>query len=217
MTVLITGANRGIGLEFARAYAARGETVLGTARNPEAATELCEVAEVLPCDVSSDASVQALGEALGNRTIDLLINNAGILRVDTLDAVDTETMLAQYNTNAVGILRVTATLRDNLSDRARVVNVTSRMGSIEDNTSGRMYGYRASKAAVNMITKGLSLDLAPIPVMAIHPGYVRTDMTSGSGDISPKDAVARMLTVIDELDESRTGMFWHRDGYELPW
>lgn len=217
MTVLITGANRGIGLAFAKAYSARGETVLGTARDPAKATELAEVAEVFPCDVSDDASVAALGEFLENRPIDLLLNNAGILRGDSLDAFDTETLLAQYNTNAVGILRVTATVRDNLSDSARVVNITSRMGSITDNTSGRMYGYRASKAAVNMITKGLALDLAPIPVMAIHPGYVQTEMTGGRGDISPDEAVARMVSVIDQLDASRTGTFWHRDGYELPW
>ena len=217
MTVLITGANRGIGLAFAQAYAARGDTVIGTARDASRASELAKVAEVLECDVSSDASVAAFEEAIADRKIDLLVNNAGILRMDSIDKLDTQAMLAQYNTNAVGILRVTAALKENLAEGGRVVNVTSRMGSIEDNTSGRFYGYRASKAAVNMITKGLSLDLAPIPVLAIHPGAVQTEMTAGGGDISAEESVSRMMAVIDKLDASRSGTFWHRDGYELPW
>lgn len=218
-TVVVTGANRGIGLAFAKAYAARGDRVIGAVRDPSAAGELASFAQVVRCDVQDDGSVRALGAELAGVPVDRLVNNAGILRVDSLDQFDPAVMLQQFDTNAVGPLRVAIALRSNLraAPAARVVNVTSRMGSIDDNTSGRMYGYRASKAALNMVTRSLAIDLAPIVVVAVHPGMVRTEMIGGHGDIDPDDAVARLLPLVEGLDPAKTGTFWHRDGYELPW
>lgn len=220
-TVLITGANRGMGLEWARAFHRRGWRVLGTARDAQAALELQAVADmVLPCDVSDDASVFSLGRALQDDVVDLLINNAGVLLVDGLHDVSTDTLSIQFNINAIGPLRVVQAILPSLrrSETPRIVNITSRMGSIADNTSGAMYGYRASKAALNMITRSLALDLGPeIPVLALHPGFVQTEMTRGRGDVDAVQAVTRMLTLVDALGPEMSGRFYHRDGHELPW
>lgn len=219
-TVLITGANRGIGLAFARAFAARGDTVVGTAREPATADDLrASGAEVEELDVTDDASVSALAERLSGRRVDLLINNAGILRRDRLDTADAQSLLRQFDVNALGPLRVTKAMVSNLrlSSHPRVVNLTSRMGSIGDNSSGGFYGYRASKAALNAITRSLAIDLAPVPVICVHPGYVRSRMTGNQGDLTPEEAVERMLPLLDRLDRTQSGKFFHRDGHELPW
>jgi NAD(P)-dependent dehydrogenase (short-subunit alcohol dehydrogenase family) len=220
-TVLITGANRGIGLAFAREYKKRGDDVIGTTREPAEAGELTDIgARVEELDVADDASVALLADRLGGMPIDLLINNAGILRRDRVDSVDAATVLRQFDVNALGALRVSLALRQNLqiAPNGRIVGMTSRMGSVSDNNSGGFYGYRASKAAMNAILKSLSIDLAPLPVVLIHPGYVRTRLTGNQGDLTPEEAVERMLeTVIDRLDRTMTGRFYHRDGHELPW
>ncbi|MCB9665340.1 MAG: SDR family NAD(P)-dependent oxidoreductase [Alphaproteobacteria bacterium] len=218
-TVVVTGANRGIGLAFARALAARGDTVIGTAREASRAPELAEVARVASLDVRDDASVAAFAASLEGQAVDLLINNAGILLPDDLASVTADTVLAQLDTNAVGPLRVTQALRANLAaaPAAKVANITSRMGSIADNGSGRFYGYRSSKAALNAITVSLARDLAPIPVVALHPGMVATDMVGGHGDVTPDEAAAKLLGLIDALDAEGSGGFLHRDGYALPW
>jgi NAD(P)-dependent dehydrogenase (short-subunit alcohol dehydrogenase family) len=219
-TVLVTGANRGIGLAFAKALRKRGDNVVATARDPAAATELAETGcRVEECDVTDDASVQALAERLAGVPIDLLVHNAGIMRRDRLDSVDMAAVTRQIDVNALGALRVTIALLTNLreAENPKVVAMTSRMGSIEDNNSGGFYGYRMSKGALNAIVKSLSIDLAPWPVASIHPGYVRTRMTGNQGDLSPEEAVDRMLVVIDKLDRTMSGKFYHRDGYELPW
>jgi NAD(P)-dependent dehydrogenase (short-subunit alcohol dehydrogenase family) len=219
-TALITGANRGIGLAFARALRDRGDVVIGTAREPSASDELAALGvRVEELDVTDDASVAGLAERIEGLPIDLLLNNAGILRRDRLETVEPVSLLRQFDVNALGTLRVTQALLPNLrlADAPRIVNMTSRMGSITDNTSGGFYGYRMSKVALNMITRTLSIDLAPWPVVAIHPGYVRTRMTSNQGDLTAQEAVDRMLHVIDGLDRSVSGKFFHRDGHELPW
>jgi NAD(P)-dependent dehydrogenase (short-subunit alcohol dehydrogenase family) len=216
-TVLVTGANRGIGLGFARAYAERGDRVLGTARRPGEAAELAAVAaRVLALDVTDDGSVAALAGALEGETIDLLINNAGILVDDDLDSVDADDVLAQVDTNAVGALRVTAALRHRLGEGAKVACISSVMGSIAENGSGGYYGYRASKAALNAIVKNLSIDLAPVPVIAFHPGYVKTEMT-GRGEIGPAESAAALVALIDRTGGAETGRFLDRHGRELPW
>jgi NAD(P)-dependent dehydrogenase (short-subunit alcohol dehydrogenase family) len=219
-TVLITGANRGIGLAFARAFRKRGDEVIGTAREPAVADDLAHTgARVEELDVSDDASVSSLQERVRGLPIDLLILNAGILRRDRLDSVDPAAVLRQFDVNALGALRTVLALQANLrmSGNPRIVAMTSRMGSIEDNTSGGFYGYRASKCALNAIMKTLSIDLAPWPVIAVHPGYVRTRLTGNSGDLTAEEAVERMLDLVDRLDRSMTGRFYHRDGHELPW
>lgn len=217
--VLVTGANRGIGLAFAQAYAKRGDVVIGTAREPVRAIELAKVARVEALDVANDLSAQGLARRLEGMPIDLLINNAGIMEPDTLASASIESMRRQFEVNALGPLRLTRALLSCLraAKAPRVVNVTSRMGSIGDNGSGGFYGYRASKAALNIITVSLARDLAPIPVLAIHPGMVRTEMVGGHGEVSAPEAVAKMLPLIDRLDSSASGKFLHRDGFELPW
>ncbi len=220
MNVLVTGANRGIGLSWARAFRKREATVYGTAREPGGAEDLREIgAHVEELDVTDDASVAMLAERLHGVSIDLLVLNAGILRRDTADTVDAALMLRQFDTNALGPLRVALALRPNLAlaDKPAVVGMTSRMGSIADNTSGGFYGYRTSKAALNSVMKSLSIDLSPWPVIVIHPGYIATRMTGNQGDLGPDEAVDRMMSIVDRLEPSMTGRFYHRDGHELPW
>jgi NAD(P)-dependent dehydrogenase (short-subunit alcohol dehydrogenase family) len=219
-TVVITGANRGIGLAFARAFKERGYTVVGTTREPQVAVELASLGvRVEEVDVTDDASVAQLGERLAGMPVDRLINNAGVLRRDRLDQLDSAAILRQFDVNALGPLRVSQALVANLraSSNAGIVAITSRMGSIADNTSGAFYGYRMSKAALNAAMKSLCIDLSPIPVMVVHPGYVRTRLTGELGDLTPDDAVARMMPLIENMTPANSGRFYHRDGHELPW
>ena len=216
--VRIPGANRGIGFELTRQYLARGDQVIAACRR--ASAELKDLgAEILEqLDVTSDDSVAALAERLRGRQIDRLVNNAGILERDSLDDLDCAGMERQFRVNAIGPLRVTAALRANLDRGAKVFIITSRMGSVEDNTSGGYYGYRMSKAAVNIAGKSMSVDLEPagVGVFLLHPGYVATDMTGQQG-ISAREAAAGLIARMDSLDIGQTGSFWHQEGYALPW
>ena len=217
-TTLITGANRGIGLELARQLAARGDDVVAACRNSSVELDELGVEVISGVDVSSDPSVAALAQSLGNRRIDRLVNNAGILEQTSLEKLDFASMERQFRINSVAPLRVTAALRNRLAGNAKVFIITSRMGSIEDNSSGGSYGYRMSKAAVNMAGKSLSIDLKDdgIGVFLLHPGWVSTDMTGGTG-IAAEESAAGLIQRMDELDISRTGTFWHQEGYQLPW
>ena len=217
-TILITGANRGIGLEMARQLAARGETVIAACRQGSLDLDALDVEVVEGLDVTSDDSVAALAGRLAGRRIDWLVNNAGILERTSLDRLDWDAMERQFRVNSLGPLRVTAGLRDNLSGGSKVFIVTSRMGSVDDNSSGGSYGYRMSKAAVNMAGKSLSVDLkeAGIGVFLLHPGWVATDMTEGTG-IAVEESAAGLVRTMDRLDIDQTGSFWHQEGYELPW
>jgi NAD(P)-dependent dehydrogenase (short-subunit alcohol dehydrogenase family) len=217
-TILITGANRGIGLEVARQLAKRGDTLITACRQSSMDLEALGVEVIEGLDVTSDESVAALADRLGGRRLDWLVNNAGILERTSLDRLDWDAMERQFRVNSLGPLRVTAGLRGNLSDGSKVFIVTSRMGSIDDNTSGGSYGYRMSKAAVNMAGKSLSIDLAEagIGVFLLHPGWVATDMTEGTG-IAVEESAAGLVRTMDRLDIGQTGTFWHQEGYELPW
>ena len=217
-TILITGANRGIGLEVARQLAKRGDTVITACRQSSMDLEALGVEVIEGLDVTSDESVAALADRLGGRRLDWLVNNAGILERTSLDRLDWDAMERQFRVNSLGPLRVTAGLRGNLSDGSKVFIVTSRMGSIDDNTSGGSYGYRMSKAAVNMAGKSLSIDLAEagIGVFLLHPGWVATDMTEGTG-IAVEESAAGLVRTMDRLDIGQTGTFWHQEGYALPW
>lgn len=218
-TVLITGANRGIGLEFCRQLAARGDTVIATCRTPSAALTALPVEVISGVDVADDDSVAALAAALSGRSIDLLINNAGVLIRTSLESLDFELIRRQFEINSIGPLRVTTALRDNMAQGSTVAIITSRMGSIADNTSGGHYGYRMSKAAVNMAGKSLSLDLRPqgITVVMLHPGWVRTEMTANNGLLNTDESVAGLLARIDQTTLDDTGTFWHTNGAPLSW
>ena len=230
-TILITGANRGIGLSLAKLYAQRANTtVIGACRNPkkdgeELQKNKCKVVEL---DVSSDESCATLPtrlKELGVTELNLLINNAGIGIFDNLESTTLiEAVRQQFETNALGPLKVTKAVIPLLKEGAKknpakVINVSSRMGSIADNTSGGSYGYRVSKAAENMISVNLAHDLAPhnIVSLVVHPGYIQTNMTSYSGEMKPDECAARLSKVIDAAKKEDAYKFWHRDGTVLPW
>lgn len=217
-TVLITGGNRGIGLELCRQYHARGDDVIAVCRNASPELETLGVRVVDNVDVGDDDDVAKLAAELEGVSLDVLVNNAGILRSDTIDSVDYDVMLEHYRINTIGPLRVTRALRNNLSDGSKVGIVTSRVGSIEDNGSGNNYAYRASKAAANMVGMNLRHDLgrSGIAVALLHPGLVATDMTGGHG-IPPEDSARGLIERMDELNMDNTGSFWHAEGYSLPW
>ena len=218
-TVLVTGANRGIGLELVRALVARGDHVIAACRAPSDALGAVEGVEHVPLDVTDDQSLCDLAGAMQGRSIDVLINNAGVLSHQTLDHLDIPAMRHQFEVNALGPLRVTHALLPHLAEGAKVAIVTSRMGSIADNGSGGAYGYRMSKAAVNAAGRSLALDLKPrgVAVVLLHPGYVQTDMTGGRGHVTPDVSAAGLLDRIDELTLESTGTFRHMSGEALPW
>lgn len=219
---LVTGANRGIGLALCKLLAARGDRVIAACRHASPGLEALGVRIETGVEVSDPDSVQRLAAALEGQGIDLLINNAGVLRRDALGSLQGEALediYRQFRVNSVGPLLVTQALLGNLQHGSKVGIVTSRMGSIEDNTSGGYYGYRMSKAAVNAAGKSLAMDLKPrgIAVALLHPGYVRTEMVGGGGDVEPEEAAAGLLARLDALTLDTTGGFWHAQGQALPW
>lgn len=217
--ILVTGANRGIGLELVKQLVARGEEVTAVCRKHHPELEATGADIIEGVDVTKEVTIEALASTLEGKPIDWLINNAGILMRDSLDEPDYEAMEEQFRVNAIGPLRITAALRKNLSIGSKVFVISSRVGSISDNTSGGLYGYRMSKAAVNIAAKNLSIDLHPrgIGVFVLHPGYVATDMTSHQGPTHVTDAVKGLIARMDELGHESTGTFWHAKGEPLPW
>ncbi|MCF6318058.1 MAG: SDR family oxidoreductase [Proteobacteria bacterium] len=217
-TALITGANRGIGLELAKQLLQKQYHVIVACR--ESSKELdslnCQVETGF--DVGDEKSVKQVANKLKNTKLDLLINNAGILKSMGLDSLDYTAMRQQYEINTLGPLLVTESFLPNLNKGSKVAIISSRMGSIEDGSGGQ-YGYRMSKAAVNMIGSSLAYDLKPkeIAVALLHPGYVRTDMTAGNGLINANESAKGLIQRIEELNMQNTGGFWHTDGTELPW
>ncbi len=217
---VITGANRGIGLALAAALKQRGHTVVATCRESSPELEALGVEVVTGVDVATDQGIAALRAAVGDRAVDLLVNNAGILIWDEpLGKLDADGIRRQFEVNALAPLRVTEALRGALRRGSKVALITSRMGSIGDNSSGGGYGYRMSKAALNMAGKSLAVDLAPdgVAVAILHPGMVKTRMVQGHGQIEPEVAAAGLLARIDELTLETTGGFWHQNGERLPW
>jgi NAD(P)-dependent dehydrogenase (short-subunit alcohol dehydrogenase family) len=218
-TYVISGANRGIGLELCRQLQARGDGVIALCRAPSSDLQALDVRVEAGVDVTDDAAVSALAERLADVDIDVLINNAGVLRRDGVEALDFDRIRQQFEVNALGPLRLTAALRGRIRRGGKVGIISSRMGSLRDNTSGGAYGYRMSKAAVNAAGVSLARDLAAaeIAVALLHPGYVRTDMTGGHGHIDPPEAAAGLLARLDALDLESSGGFWHSNGERLPW
>ena len=217
-TTLVTGCNRGIGLQLVTQLRDRGDTVFGVCRSANDALNALGIRIIDGIDVADGNSVRDLKKKLGDEPIDFLINNAGILRRDSFGSLDYEAMLEQYRVNALGPLRVTEALADNLHEGSKVAIVTSRVGSIEDNGSGGHWGYRASKTAVNMIGTNLMHELKPrgIAVALLHPGLVATDMTGQTG-IPAEDSARGLIERIEELNLENSGTFWHAEGYVLPW
>lgn len=217
--VVITGANRGIGLELAKYYNEQSWYVTGVCR--ETSGELDDYASqvIQGINVTRSESLEHLASALEDKKIDLLINNAGVLNQDALGSIDLQSLRLQMEVNAFAPLMICEVLLPNLSEGSKIINITSRMGSIEDNDSGGYYGYRASKAAFNAIGKSLSIDLKErgIAVAQLHPGFVKTRMVNYAGIITTGESVAGLVERIDALNLENTGSFWHCNGEELPW
>ena len=216
--VLVTGANRGIGLELCRQLTLRGDEVVAVCRKASDLLRSLSLRIVDGVDVNDSDSVNTLSATLAGMKLDWLINNAGILSVESLDSLDFDAMERQFKVNSLGPLRVTAALLPNLGTGSKVGIITSRMGSVEDNTSGGYYGYRMSKAAVNMAGMSLARDLKEqnIAVALLHPGMVATDMTGGRG-VTPEHSASGLIQRMDTLDLERSGVFWHAEGEQLPW
>jgi NAD(P)-dependent dehydrogenase (short-subunit alcohol dehydrogenase family) len=207
-------------LEFCRQLLAQGETVLAVCRQTSSELQDLGVKVIEGIEISAEDSVEQLRQTLQEKPIDVLINNAGLYESVTLPKLDFEVMRRQFEVNALGSLRVTQALLPQLSQGAKVILMTSRMGSIGDNTSGGAYGYRMSKAALSMAGKSLAHDLKPagIAVAILHPGLVQTRMTGFSpSGITPEVSVQGLLARIAELNLENTGTFWHSNGEVLPW
>jgi len=217
--VVITGANRGIGLSFCRYYLSLEYTVYAVCRQASEELIALGINIISGIDISEDSAIDKLQLSLGGVEIDLLINNAGILQDERLGSLNFETIQQQFEVNALGPLRVTEALVNNMSKGAKVALITSRMGSVADNTSGGRYGYRMSKAALNIAGVSLACDLKPrgIAVAILHPGLVGTDMIGGVGDITPDVAAERLAARIEALNLENSGTFWHSNGEALPW
>ena len=226
MRFVVTGANRGIGLEFVRQLTARGEDVDATARDPEQAQELQALSRpggrlrVYRLDVADDASVAAFAEQLAPGPVDVLINNAGVSGIKGGEAIDPPDILRVFNVNAAGTLRVVRALLPRLraGKGRKIVNVTSHLGSIADATGGR-FAYRLSKSALNMATRVLAEDLRGegFRTVALHPGWVQTRMGGSGAPVTPEQSVRGMLRIVDGLTAEQSGKVFEFQGRELPW
>jgi NAD(P)-dependent dehydrogenase (short-subunit alcohol dehydrogenase family) len=229
-SALITGANRGLGLEFTRQYMADGWQVYAMCRDPESASELRKLADasggklpLLPLDVTDLASVKAAAHELEGQAIDLVLNNAGVggARGQTIGNIDYEAWAKVFDVNTIGPLRVSEAFVDHVarSERKLIVTLTSGMGSLADNTSGGAIPYRSSKAAVNMVMRSLAIDLAPcgITCVVVNPGWVRTDMGGPHATLTPAESVTRLRRLIENLGPAQSGKFFNYDGREYAW
>lgn len=230
-TVLITGANRGIGLEFANQLAVQGWQVLACCRKPDSAEGLQQLAihypgkvSLIPLAVDDPVQVEALAARLRGQPLDMLINNAGYYpggMNETLGHTNRELWLRAFEINTIAPLKISEALIDNLEQGQgkTIALITSKMGSLDDNTSGGVYLYRTSKAALNMVAKSLAQDLEPsgIKVALLHPGWVKTDMGGPNAWVSAQESVAGMLKIILNLGRQDSGRFLAYDGKEIEW
>lgn len=221
-TIVITGAGRGIGLALTKKFIERGDTVVALCRktNDDLQGTGAEVIEGI--DVTDLTSLTKLRDRFSGKQIDVLINNAGVMESELIEDFSEaafEKMQKQFEVNSLGPLKVTSTLLDSLGEGSKMAMITSRMGSITDNTSGKKYGYRMSKVALNIASVSMAQDLAPrkIAVGIFHPGWVQTDMTGHSGHLSTEQCASNLLVRISELDLSTSGLFFHSNGEKLPW
>jgi NAD(P)-dependent dehydrogenase (short-subunit alcohol dehydrogenase family) len=227
---LITGANRGLGLEFARQYAGDGWQVYATCREPSSASELHQLGNesgdklrILALDVTDPASIKKAAADLDGEPIDLLLNNAGVggARGQTIGNINYEAWAQVLDVNTLGPLRVAEAFVDHVarSQLKLIVTLSSGMGSIGDNTSGGAFAYRSSKAAVNMVMRSLAIDLAPrgITCVVINPGWVRTDMGGPHGRQSPAENITKLRRLIEHLRPTHSGKFLNHDGREFAW
>lgn len=218
-TIVITGANRGIGLAMATVFKEQGDLVYALCRNSSVALNTLGVNVVTDIDVATEKGIKNMKKALSGIGIDVLVCNAGILRDESLSKMNIDTIREQFEVNAIAPLIVVDTLQCNLNPDGKVAMITSRMGSITDNGSGGRYGYRMSKSALNAAAVSLSKDLYSqnVAVGIYHPGYVQTDMVNNNGDIPASEAAVKIVGLINALTLHETGIFKHSNGQVLPW
>ncbi|MBY0431193.1 MAG: SDR family oxidoreductase [Rhodospirillales bacterium] len=222
-SVLITGANRGIGLELSRQFAADGWRVIACCRDPSRASALDGIASgIHALDVADPRAIAALGETLAGETIDVLLNNAGVYgERQSFGTIDSAEWRHVFQVNAIApVLMAEAFLQQVARSQRRIIaSITSRMGSIGDNSGGGSIVYRSSKAALNAAMKSLAIDLAPkgITCVVLHPGWVRTEMGGGNAPMAPTDSARGLRGVIGRLTSADSGRFLNYDGEELPW
>ena len=219
-TFLVTGSNRGIGLEYCRQLKARGDQVIAVCRAPSPELEALGVLIEAGIELTAEADLDVLVQRLAGVTLDGVILNAGILEGNRLENLDSDSLRRQFEVNALAPLLLVTALLPNLQPGSKLALMTSRMGSIDDNSSGSSYGYRMSKVALNMAGRSLAIDLRPrgIAVALLHPGLVRTRMVNFNPQgISPGEAVRGLLARIDALSLETSGGFWHANGEVLPW
>ena len=228
-TILVTGANRGIGLEFVKQYLKKGDSVIATYREEESSKELINLSqnksnlEILKLDVASDASMESFCQHLGDQPIDIFINNAGVYgpRDSNFGKVDAESWLPVLRINTCAPLLLTQLIIENLrrGKAKKLLYVTSKMGSIDDNKGGGSYVYRSSKTALNSVVKSISVDLRSeaMAVAVLHPGWVRTDMGGPNGLIDTETSVSGMVQVIQNMTLETSGVFFNYDGNVIPW
>lgn len=217
--VLITGASGGIGFEFVKQFAARGDQVIAAVRQWPQGQSHAGFEVIEGADVRDGAGRHRIVQAIGTRRLDVVVHNAGVLANDALGSINPESLDAQMAVNAFAPILLTQDLHAQLAKPCKLAFITSRMGSVADNGSGGYYGYRMSKAALNMATRSLAVDLKGrgIIVIAMHPGMVQTDLTRGFGMLTPAESVAGMNQVIDKLSIEQSGLFLHYQGTTLPW
>jgi NAD(P)-dependent dehydrogenase (short-subunit alcohol dehydrogenase family) len=218
MATLITGCNRGIGLELAKQSKQRGEKIIAVCRTYSDEIRLIADQVIDGVDITDRASLQKAVLQI-REPLQKVIQNAGLFLDDSIDDLQRDSLQKQFFINALAPLEFTSLLLPKISDGAKLAFITSRMGSIADNTTGGYYGYRMSKAALNAGVKSLAIDLKPrnIATIVLHPGYVKTRMTGFQGDRSPEEAARGLLQRIDALHTNITGTFWHMNGELLPW
>lgn len=219
MNVVIIGGNRGIGLELTKQYKEKGYDVTVLCRKSSDELTNLGVNIVEGIDITDDSLVNTISDKISLNKIDILIHNAGILKGDSFPEIDLNTMRESFEVNSLGPLRTILGLKDKLKEGSKVGIVSSRVGSIDDNSSSNNYAYRTSKTAVNMIGKCLSLDLKDkgIALALLHPGYVRTEMTNHNGLINPDESAAGLIKRMEELSLETTGIFVHTSGEKLTW
>ena len=225
--VLITGANRGIGLEFTKQYAADGWKVLACCREPESADALKALAraneniQIFALDVGNFDQIDALALQLKDEAIDVLINNAGVYPQSSFGDTNYDEWAMAFKINSMASLKMAEAFVQHItrSQLKKIATLTSKMGSIDDNSGGESYIYRSSKTAVNMVMKSLSIDLKPygISVVTLHPGWVQTDMGGANGLINTQTSVTGLRRVIDALSLENTGKFIAYDGKPINW
>ena len=228
-TVLLTGANRGLGLEFSRQYAARGWRVVACCRNPAEATQLSELAAGNPAvsvhalDVRDRDRIAELARELAEVPVDVLLNNAGVYGPGKmfLGRIDYAAWAEVFAVNTMGPARLAECFADHVarSGRKTIACISSLMGSIGANSDGRHYLYRSTKAALNAVVKSLAVDLREqgIVVVTLHPGWVKTDMGGAGADLEVPASVRDVMAVLDRLGPEDSGKFFNHDGRELPW